>query len=317
VRRASQVETLWSKGKGLISEDDYRAALLTRDRYAEEQKGKDLGRRRAARGVQAAVEALKSCEIRSSERGVVKEILKRRGEAIHNLEAVVRLEVQEVGAAPVNRPVPGTGLPIVPGVGPAGVPGLVANVPVVNVPGRRDGVMLVVGTEIKEGEKVPADQVVTIKTGAGEQKYRRLKPGDLVEEGQLLARLDDRLQLLDMEVKESRVEAAEAELIAAVKNREEADNRLQRLTKLLASAAVAQDEVSEAKQALSRAQAEEQAKTAAVRQTRTELKASTIVLEMYEIRSPVRGVVRFIGKDRGEAVKSLETVVQIEEKAKE
>jgi biotin carboxyl carrier protein len=37
-------------------------------------------------------------------------------------------------------------------------------------------------------------------------------------------------------------------------------------------------------------------------------------LEMYEVRSPVRGVVKAVLKDRGEAVRNLETLVQIEEK---
>ena len=37
-------------------------------------------------------------------------------------------------------------------------------------------------------------------------------------------------------------------------------------------------------------------------------------MEMYEVRSPARGVVKAILKSRGEAVKNLETVVQLEEK---
>ena len=42
--------------------------------------------------------------------------------------------------------------------------------------------------------------------------------------------------------------------------------------------------------------------------------AAQAIVEMYEIRSPVRGTVKAILKSRGEAVKSLETVVQIQPK---
>ena len=57
------------------------------------------------------------------------------------------------------------------------------------------------------------------------------------------------------------------------------------------------------------------AKEAAVREAEAVVKKAEIILGMYEIRSPVRGVVKAILKHRGEAVKSLETVVEIQETA--
>ena len=57
-------------------------------------------------------------------------------------------------------------------------------------------------------------------------------------------------------------------------------------------------------------------KAAALREAQTQLKAAEAVLDLYEVRSPVRGVVRTLTHNRGEAVKALETVVEIEERAK-
>ena len=298
IRRAQSSTLLHDKGLGYISEDDYQAALLNRDRYIEEVKVKILAGRRADRAILAAVRTLKLCEIRSADRGVVKEILKRRGEAIHNLEAVVRLEVQDAVAPPAR-------------------PAVAPSASLLNVPSRRDGVLLAMGTEVKEGEKVPADRLVTITVEGQVRKYRRLREGDTVEEGQLLAVLDDRLARLDVEVGKDKLDAAEAQLAAAGKVREEAAFRDKRMSELSNKGAVSEQEVSVARLDRERATGDEKVRMAAVRQAQAELKAAMTILEMYEVRSPVRGVVRSIARERGEAVKSLETVVQIEEKEKE
>jgi hypothetical protein len=54
-----------------------------------------------------------------------------------------------------------------------------------------DGILLVVGTEIKEGEKVAAADIMTDKAG-GSNGVTGGCEGDKVERIQLLARLDDR-----------------------------------------------------------------------------------------------------------------------------
>src|SRR5262249_38721991 len=61
------------------------------------------------------------------------------------------------------------------------------------VPSQRDGVLLFVGTEVKPGEQVGPDRLIIVKRGDQETRYRRLKEGDTVEAGQLVALLDDRL----------------------------------------------------------------------------------------------------------------------------
>ena len=59
--------------------------------------------------------------------------------------------------------------------------------------GTADMVRQMVGSEVKEGEKVPDDQLVMASFGNDKRKYRRLKVGDRVELNDLLGRIDDRL----------------------------------------------------------------------------------------------------------------------------
>ena len=115
------------------------------------------------------------------------------------------------------------------------------------MPSQRDGVLLVVGTEIKKGEKVPTDRIVTVKQNGQTTTYRRLREGDAVEEGQLLARVDDRLARLDLDVARSKLEGAVAELGAAAKTKEEAERRYQTVSKLMRTRPLAEEELSTAK----------------------------------------------------------------------
>ena len=289
IRRAASAEFLWQKGKGYISENDYRAALLNKDRYIEEEHSKDAARQVAAQELRASLAILKMCEIRSGDAGIVKAILKRRGEAVHSLEPIVRLEVLEAAGPEAPKPAP-----------------------VVNVPSQRDGVLLVVGTEIKDGAKVPKDRLLTVKRDGRATTYRRLREGDAVEEGQLLARVDDRLARIDLDVAKSKLEGAMADMNAAGRSKEEAARRYQ--LDLKSPAAVPEVTLSTDKLNAERYAEEEKSKAAGVRVAEEQVTAAQAVLEMYEIRSPVRGTVKAILKSRGEAVKSLETVVRIQPK---
>ena len=95
-----------------------------------------------------------------------------------------------------------------------------------------DGIIRVIGTEIKQGEKVPPERIVTIKIDDEVKKYRRLKKRDTVEEGQLLAQLDDDLARGDVAIQEAKVKTAEADKLAAEKTRDEAKSRYDTQQKL-------------------------------------------------------------------------------------
>jgi len=184
-----------------------------------------------------------------------------------------------------------------------------------DVPSQREGVLLVVGTDIKEGENVPAERIVTVKIHGEVKKYRRLQVGDKVEEGQLLARVDDRLARDEVAIRKAKLAAAEADYVAATKTRDEAQERrmtLLRLQRAVEGSAVSAEDVRAAKSTWERYKSEADSKSAALEVAKLELKQSQTLLEMYEIRSSIRGVIKAIHKQRGEAIRSLETVILVE-----
>ena len=93
--------------------------------------------------------------------------------------AVILLAVgiMGLGVGLLPRPTTATAAPPAPASTPAPkVPAPVAEHPLgdVNIPARRDGQILVLGTEIKEGEKVPAQDVVKVTVDGKERRFRRL-----------------------------------------------------------------------------------------------------------------------------------------------
>jgi multidrug efflux pump subunit AcrA (membrane-fusion protein) len=184
----------------------------------------------------------------------------------------------------------------------------------VNVPSRVEGVLEVIGTAVKEGEKVPAGRLVTLKVGDEEKKYRRLRVGDEVEAGQLLARLEDRVGRDVLAIARQKVIAAEADWKAAVKTRDEAHQRyltLERVFNGQAPGVRSMEDLRAAKLTWDRYTEEEVSKKAGIETARLEEKLAQTRLEMYEIRSPARGIITKINKQPGEAVRAFEPVLQI------
>src|SRR5262249_44882154 len=134
----------------------------------------------------------------------------------------------------------------------------------VKIPSRHSGVILLIGTEIKEGEKVPADQLITAEVDGQAKKYRQLKVGDKIEKGQLLARLDDRLARLQLAVKEAKVQAARADLELAEKTAREAKQRWEREIQLREKGGASTEDVMLTKLIYEKAVAEVKSKKAAI-----------------------------------------------------
>jgi multidrug efflux pump subunit AcrA (membrane-fusion protein) len=182
----------------------------------------------------------------------------------------------------------------------------------ITVPSRRDGIVRVIGTEIKKEEKVLPGQTITVKIDSEVKKFRRLKKGDSVEEGQLLGRLDDDLARSEVEIKMAKLNAARAESTAAEKTRDEALARFETAKKLLAMNGISQEDFRGALLTYNRYAEEAVSKVEAIKVAEQELKQARKLLEMHEIRSPTRGVIRAIYKRPGEAAKYLEPVFQIQ-----
>ena len=214
-RRAGESERLFKLNTGVISQDAYYADKLNAERYAFEEKARDAARKVASEEVSASLSLLKLHEIRSLDRGVVKEILKRRGEAVHGLEAIVRLEVEDAASAPADRPAGALRRPR----------RLHRPRP---RPARRRAARPWYGDQGggKSRRRIGSS---SSRVTAQDKRYKQLQEGDVVEEGQLLARLDDRLARLDVETQKNKIDGAEAALNAAIKVRKGTDDREQSL----------------------------------------------------------------------------------------
>jgi len=192
----------------------------------------------------------------------------------------------------------------------------------VNVVSLIDGVIVVIGREVKDSETLPADQVVTVRIGKGEKKYRRLREGDRVEEGEMLVRLDDRLARNDLAVQQAKLTAAKADYDAAIKTKLEAQARLDRLDRLQPGAGkaskdgkgalVSPEDYGSAVLTRDRCKFEEESKRASVVIAKLDVERAEIILEKYAIRSPARGVINVIYRVRGEAVQRLDALLKIE-----
>jgi multidrug efflux pump subunit AcrA (membrane-fusion protein) len=173
-----------------------------------------------------------------------------------------------------------------------------------------DGVVAAVVTEVESGEDVPPHLLVLLHSGGKERRYRRLRVGDSIEEGQLLARLDDRLIEADVALADTRIGTAQADLVVAEKNCELAkadydlDCRLR--------CCVSQGELRLSKQRLDRSVAEAHCKRERVHGAEAERQRTRVELEMHEIRSPIRGVVHSLARRPGEAVKRYEPILYVQ-----
>jgi RNA polymerase sigma factor (sigma-70 family) len=177
----------------------------------------------------------------------------------------------------------------------------------IKVPSPYDGILqCLVGAEIAEGEAVPKD-AVTVQG----KKFRRLKKGDAVKAGQLLALLDDRPARAELAIRQAKIRVAEADLAAAEATCEEARIRFETSLKLLKKACMAVDDVRERKLVFDRYTFEMKSKKEAVELTRLDVVLAQTLVEMHEIRSPADGVIKNIHRHTGEAVRALETVFEL------
>lgn len=188
------------------------------------------------------------------------------------------------------------------------------------VPAQHDGRLLFVGTEIKPGDesKIPPDQIIKVKFGKQEKRFRYLREGDYVEKGQLMGILDERLAQDDVDIKMGKIEVAKQEWIAAEKVRDEYKARWDTALRLGGGSssgsrlpAMSQEDVRLADVQYKKAFYEAQSKDQAIKQAVLEANQSVTVLSMHEIRPEIGGVFKAKHKMAGEAVKNLEPVFTI------
>jgi RNA polymerase sigma factor (sigma-70 family) len=176
-----------------------------------------------------------------------------------------------------------------------------------------EGILLFIGTEIKEGEKVPRSRICTVKYGGQTKKYRRLREGDRVKKGQVVAWLDDRLARSQLEIKKARLAAAKADHASALALKGVYDKEWERLTALRkrGKQLVAEAELQIAQVQRDRYAKEAISKEMAITVAEREVEEAQTLLELYAIRSSMDGVIHAISRYPGEAVTKHDTLMQL------
>lgn len=185
-----------------------------------------------------------------------------------------------------------------------------------DVPSQREGVILYIGTPLQPGENAPADRVIFHRAGEKEIKIRQLREGDLVQAGQIIAQLNDSVQQDDLAIKIGRVKAAEADLQATLKTRDEAKWRYDQEVRAAANGipgVTSVQDVRGMKLTYERLVEEALSKKEAVHLAELERDQARTVVGMYQIRSTITGVVKAIHHKPGEAVKALDAVVTVQD----
>ena len=176
---------------------------------------------------------------------------------------------------------------------------------VINLPVRTDGIVLFLGTAIKDGEKVPTNEVVTIKTDSGEKRFRQFKVGDRITEGQLIGSirlLTSRDYSLDWSRRKGEYGALNASKMSADFEVIARYRRLRDNTKPL--------EILPVSLRLSRSIMDEQIAMFMVNVAGVRVNLSELTLPQVELRANVSGEVTSILTLRGEGAKNW-TIVRI------
>lgn len=142
---------------------------------------------------------------------------------------------------------------------------------------------------------------------------RRLREGDEVRKGEMLALLDPSLAIDDLWIKVAKLDAAEADRVASEKIRDETRQRYLTNVGLFAKKVVPEEELRASKLSWDRYIYETIAKEQQVRVAGNELRQSNTVADQHVIRSEMTGQVKRLLKKAGEAVKSSETVLELQD----
>jgi WD40 repeat protein/biotin carboxyl carrier protein len=144
--------------------------------------------------------------------------------------------------------------------------------------------------------------------------YKRLEVGDEVKAGEVVALVDPALALGDLRIKWAGLNASESDRRASIKTKEEAERRVASMEESMrrVPGSVSKDDYEGAKLTARRYLEEEAQKAAAVIKSQQELIQAQTIVTKHEIRSTISGVIKILYKNRGDAVKSLDPIMQLQ-----
>jgi len=180
----------------------------------------------------------------------------------------------------------------------------------VDVPSKEDGTVEWFGAEIVPGEVIDLKDVYTHPRTR--KQYARLRHGEKVKRGQVVALLNDDRASLEVEIADSNIEGAKQELKAAAES----------IIFYRANVKI-EDDAKSSKQALIAAQAnlakaiaEEAGKSWGVKRYEGEHQKAQEKLNNHAIRAPFDGEIVQFFKHVGEGVKAGEPILQIQNTAR-
>jgi len=144
--------------------------------------------------------------------------------------------------------------------------------------------------------------------------YRRLYPGQMVTEEQIIAMVDITKILGDLDLKHSKVVSAKADSDGAYAIAEEAQAKLKIAEELYAKRAIALDDYRSAQLTATKMRFDHLGKIEAWKMAQTDENISRMIYRQHEIHNkiPVKhSIIQKINKSRGGAVKELEPVMEL------
>jgi biotin carboxyl carrier protein len=163
----------------------------------------------------------------------------------------------------------------------------------------------------QKGEPLPPGKVKVV----GELKtYKTLQTGDSVRAEDVVALVNPAIPIDELNIKVTALAAAEADRLAAVETKKEAERRYRRDEAIFnrGTNAISRDEMEQSRLTWSRYVQEEAAKTAMLAKAQAEINSALTILGQYEVRVASSGVVRGIYKRTGEGVRNLDPILQME-----
>lgn len=172
----------------------------------------------------------------------------------------------------------------------------------------------IVYRRLRDEEHVEPEDLDRVIIRRKERVLRRLREGDQVAKGQLLAMVDPNVTAAEMVNKLAKIDAAKAETEAARKTKLEARERLRTMERLFAGTikgVVSLEDLRGADLTYLKYHYEELTKQSTIGSARAEADQVLTTLRQHEIRASTPGVVKNVAHHRGEAVKNLETLMQV------
>jgi WD40 repeat protein len=183
----------------------------------------------------------------------------------------------------------------------------------------REGKILFIGREVPAPEPGQLTQLGKVVLDLGDQKrviyYREWDRGQVVQPGEMVAKMDPTLALADLRSLQAKKKAAEAEFRAAEKTFQEAEAKVLRYERALRSGIqqLSREDLEAARLLRDRYREEVANKQEAIHALEADIAKTQAVLAQHDIRNDMAGpgIIKAIYRQRGDTVKPQEPILQL------